>query len=112
MAIGNSISCPGIDPGNGQGQEGERCRQRRHQDGRESLACAAQHQLRTKRFAFFLLEVLEVIDHQDAVARRDPQHREKPHQRTERDDPAPDVYRQHPAHQGRGQQNERDGRQA
>jgi hypothetical protein len=57
-----------------------------------------------------LLEMLTVMDQQDAVAGGDPQHRQD--ERAERKDAATNIGRQHAADQGRGQEQEDDGRQA
>ena len=57
--------------------------------------------------------MLIVTDQHDAVARGDPQDREKPDQRAEREDAvAREIRRQHAAHQGQGQAQEGQHRQA
>jgi hypothetical protein len=61
--------------------ERESGRESRHQDRRQPLLRAAHHQRGPERLAFFTLEMLEVVDHQDPVARGDAEHRQEAHER-------------------------------
>ena len=70
--------------------EREPGRQGRHQDRRQALLRAAHHELRPEHLALVGLEVLEMVDHQDAVPSRDPEHRVEPDERAERQDAAAD----------------------
>ena len=67
--------------------EREPGRERRHEDRREPLERAAHDQLRAEGLALEALEVLEVVDHEDAVARGDAEDGEEPDQRADREDP-------------------------
>ena len=51
-------------------------------------------------------------DHHDAVAGHDPQHREEPHERADRDHTAGDVVPDDPAHEGNRQRHERENGEA
>ena len=66
-----------------------------------------------ERLALVLLEVLEVADLHDAVAGHDPEDREEPDERAERDDAvAEEVGGQHAADERHRQREERERRQA
>src|SRR3989304_770077 len=97
--------------GNRQRYGGQSCCARSHQDRRKPFPCPAQDKLKTKRFAFLLFEMLIVTHQHDAIARRDPEHSQKANERTEREDAAAHICRQHSAHQGRWQGEEGQGRQ-
>ena len=58
-------------------------REGRHEDRREPFPGATQDQAGAERFALGPFEVLEVVDHHDPVARRDPEDREEAHERSE-----------------------------
>ena len=73
---------------------------------------APQHERRTEGLALLPLEVLEVADHQDPVARGDPEHGQEPDQRAERQHAVAEPHGQHAAHQGHRQQQEGQRRQA
>ena len=74
-AIGCSISWPGMLPGDHQRHQRQPGGQRGHQDRRQPFARAAQHQPGPNVSPSYSLEVLEVVDHQDAVAGGDPEAR-------------------------------------
>ncbi len=59
MAIGCSISWPGIVPATDQRHERQPGGQRGHQDRREPLPRPAQDEVGPERLAFVLLEVLD-----------------------------------------------------
>ena len=85
MAIGCSISLPGMDPATTQRDKGQRGGQGRHQDRRQAFACTADHKRRAEGLALLVLQVLEMTDQQNAVAGRDSEYREEPDQRPERE---------------------------
>ena len=81
-------------------------RQRGHQDRRQPLAGSAQDELRAEGLALVPLEMLEVVDHQDPVARGDPEDGEEADQRAEREHAAADERRQRPADERHRQRQE------
>ena len=83
MAIGYSISWPGMSPTTTKGTRASGGRQRGHQDRRQPLSRPAQDQPGTESLAFIALEMLTVVDQKNAVARRNAEHREKADQRPE-----------------------------
>ncbi len=74
--------------GDRQGHQGQPRRQCRHQDRGEPFPRPPQDEPGPERFAFVPLKMLAVVDQHDAVARRDPKHREESDERTEREDTA------------------------
>ncbi len=104
IAIGCSISWPGIEPATISGKSARPVVERRHQNRRQPLARAAYHERRAERLALVLLQMLEVVDQHDAVARGDAEHREEADERTERDNAVAQIGGQHAAHQRGGQQ--------
>src|SRR5215204_3910439 len=70
-----------------------------HQNRRKPLLGPAQHQTGPKLLALFVLEVLEVADHQDPVSSRDAEHGQKPYQRAHREDASTQPHRKHSASQ-------------
>ena len=82
-------------------------RQRGHQDRREPLLRAAQHQLGAEGLALVALEVLVVADQHDAVAGGDPEDGEEADQRAEREDAVAERGRQHAADQRQRQASRR-----
>ncbi len=101
MAIGRTISRPGMSPTISHGQKGQSGGERRHQDWRQPFARAAQDQLRPKGFAFLCRQMLIVAGQHDAVAHGNPQYRSKPASVAEREDAAAQERRQHAARQSR-----------
>src|SRR3954467_3790838 len=93
-------------------QEGEPGGERRHEDRREPLPCARKDKRRPEDLALLALEVLEVVDHEDAVARGDPEHGVEPDERAEREDPAGEPRRQCAADERHRKREERERRQA
>ena len=65
----------------------------------ESRSCAPRSTSARPKLAFVLLEVLEVVDHQDPVARGDPEHRVEPDEGAEREDAAADPRCEYSADQ-------------
>ncbi len=80
-----------------QGQAGG---ERGHQDRREALASCPHHQVLAERLTLLPLEVLGVVDQQDAVAGRDAEDGEEADQGPERDHSAPEERGKNSAHQG------------
>src|SRR5215211_5197645 len=72
---------------------------RGHQDGREALLRPAKHQTWPERLTLFMLQVLEVADHQDPVSSRYAEDGQKPDQRTQREDTSTHPHRKHSASQ-------------
>ena len=91
--------------------EREPGRERRHQDRREPLRRAAQDELRGRSVSPSVsLEVLEVVDHQDPVARGDPEHGVEADERAEREDAAAEPRCERPSDQRHRQREERQRR--
>src|SRR5215218_6569981 len=70
-----------------------------HQNRRKPLLGPAKHQTGPELLALFVLEVLEVADHQDPVSSCDAEHGQEPDQRAQREDAAAHPHCQHPASQ-------------
>src|SRR5207248_1701859 len=73
----------------------------RYQDRPQPLARAAKHELHAEYFALKAFEMLEVVDHDDSVARGDAKHRQKTNQRAQRNHASRQPRRQHAADQRR-----------
>ena len=72
--------------------------QRGHQDRRQAFSSATHHQVAAERHALFPLQMLEVIDQQDAVPSGNPEDREEPHQRSQGHDPTTEEGSDHASH--------------
>src|SRR5215207_6628366 len=72
---------------------------RGHQDRREPLLRPAQYQTWPEHLALFLLQVLEVADHQNPVSSRDAEHGQKPDQRAQREDAPAQPNGEHSSNQ-------------
>src|SRR6266542_2156923 len=78
-----------------EGDQGQSRGEGGHQDRGEPLARTTSNELGPERFPLVFLQVLIMADHHDAVPGHDPQHREKPNERAQRDDSATEERRQH-----------------
>src|SRR5829696_5141563 len=83
-----------------------------HQDRREPLLRPAQDEPGPEHLALFLLEVLEVADHQDPVSGCDAEHGQEPNQRAQREDASAQPHRKHSSNQRHGQGEEEQQSQA
>jgi hypothetical protein len=73
-------------PATARGTSARGIRGRGHRDPREALLRAAEDELAPERLALVPLEVLGVADHEDAVARGDPEDGQEGDQRAQRQD--------------------------
>jgi hypothetical protein len=97
-ASGCSISWPGIWPVTTSGTTASPVASAVIRIGDSRSRAPRRTSSGTEALALVPLQVLEVVDHQDAVARGDPHHGEEAHQRPERDDAAAEVRRWFSAH--------------
>src|SRR5215211_1287025 len=97
---------------NDKGQEGKSRCQGGDEDGPKLLLRPALNELGTERLSLVPLEVLEVLDEQDAVLRDDPQHPDEADQRAERECAAVGQRAERAAGEGQRQDRKRQQCQA